>query len=359
MTPEKWKLLQHCARGGETQCPPVALIVDSPWIPGYVGISTLDYVTLPEVWFEANLAIEREFPEVMFLPGFWAEVGMATEPSGFGCRVRFHKDSPPAAFPVISRPGEAEGLVPPDPRTDGVMPLMLNCYRLMKQRAAAAGHVIKMVAARGPLTVAAHLLGITAFLEGLKLEAAETHRLLRITTTLVKDWLHAQAETIGDVEGILVLDDISGMMSEKDYMEFAHPYLKDVFEAFPGATKMFHNDTNNPVPYRFLAGLGIDLFNFTHMQPLSKVRELVGNSVCLVGNVPPLEVLAQGTPEDVARSATECLKQHTACKGLILSAGGGTSPGTPAANIRSLAAAARNVGAPQSPRESHPASEDY
>jgi len=344
MTPEKWKLLVHCARGGETETPLVGLIVDSPWIPGHLGISTFDYVTLPEVWFEANLAIEREFPDVIFLPGFWAEVGMATEPSGFGCKFRFSANSPPSVLPVICNPRELGGLEVPNPLTDGLMPFVLNFYRRMKSRINAEGHVIKMVAARGPLTVASHLLGVTGFLECMKLDGTATHDLLRITTALVKDWLHAQAEAAGDVEGILVLDDISGMMGPKDYLEFAHPYLKEVFDAFPGAIKMFHNDTDNTVPYRYLAGLGIDLFNFTHLQPLSKVRTLVGDDICLVGNVPPLEVLAQGTQQDVAASAAECLRQHPARKRFILSAGGGTSPGTPGDNIRALVAAARRHG---------------
>lgn len=341
MTQEKWKLLVHCAHGGETETPPVALIVDSPWIPGHLKISTFDYITLPEVWIEANLAVEREFPDVIFLPGFWAEAGMATEPSGFGCKVRFSTTSPPDVVPIFRNPKEVLDLGVPNPHTDGFMPLVLNFYQRMKRRINAEGHVIKMVAARGPLTVASHLLGVTGFLEAMKLEPAATHGLLRITTTLVKDWLNAQADTVGEVEGIMVLDDISGMMGPKDYVEFAHPYLKDVFDAFPRAIKMFHNDTNNTVPYRHVAELGVDLFNFTHLQPLSKVRELVGDGVCLVGNVPPLEVLAQGTPENTAASAQECMRQHPSRKRFILSAGGGTSPGTPGVNIRALAAAAR------------------
>ena len=58
--------------------------------------------------------------------------------------------------------------------------------------------------------------------------------------------------------------------------------------------KLFHNDTDNPVSFGCYAELGIHVFNFTHLQPLDKVRELVGPEMCLMGNVPPLEVLAQG-----------------------------------------------------------------
>ena len=336
MRSEQWERIRQCARGEGLPAPVVALIVDSPWIPGHLGISTLDYMTVPEVWLDANLRVEREFPEVIFLPGFWAEVGMAAEPSGFGCPVSFYPDRPPAVHPIISGVGDLDRVRLPDPRTDGLMPIVLNIYRRLEPRVNDAGHVIRVVAARGPLTAATHLMGVTEFLLELKLHPAETHRFLRITTTLVRTWLEAQAEALRAVEGVLVLDDIAGFLSPQDYLEFAHPCLKEIFDAFPGAVKLFLNETDNPASYRYLKDLGIHIFNFTHLQPLAKVRELVGPQVCLMGNVPPLEVLAQGSPQEVIRSARDCLESHRRSPGLILSAGGGTSPGTPAANIRAL-----------------------
>ena len=273
MNTAQWELIKQCARNEAVEVPPVALIVDSPWIPGHLGLSTLDYLTVPEVWLEANLRIEREFPEVIFLPGFWVEMGMCAEPSAFGCKVSFFADRTPVAHPLLSGMEELDRLSPPHPQSDGLMPVILNFYRRLEPRVNEAGHVIKMVAARGPLTVATHLMGVSNFLLGLKLEPAATHRLLRMTTTLVRQWLEAQAAVLRAVEGIMVLDDIAGFVSPKDYLEFAHPYLKEVFDAFPRAVKIFHNDTDNPVAYQFLRDLGIHIFNFTHLQPLEKVRE--------------------------------------------------------------------------------------
>jgi uroporphyrinogen-III decarboxylase len=343
MNKDKWDIIRKAAQGEEFPAPPVALIVDSPWMPGYLGISTLDYLTVPEVWLEANLRVEREFPEVIFLPGFWAEAGMCAEPSAFGCKVSFYRDKTPVAHPMLSGIEEFDRLAAPNPQTDGLMPLMLNLYRRLEPRINDAGHLIKIVAARGPLTVATHLMGVSNFLLGMKLEPTSTHRLLRMTTTLVRNWLEAQAAALREVEGILVLDDIAGFMSNKDYLEFAHPYLKEIFHAFPRALKVFHDDTDNVVPFKHLRDLGIHIFNFTHLQPISKVRELVGPDICLLGNVPPLDVLAQGTPDQVREAAQECVKLHNSRRGLLLSAGGGASPGTPGANIQALAAAVKNV----------------
>lgn len=335
----QWEIIQRCAQGRAVDPPPVALIVDSPWIPGYLGISTLDYMTVPEVWLDANLRVEREFEDCIFLPGFWAEVGMAAEPSAFGCRVSLYHDRTPVAHPLTDEIEDLAGLELPNPRTDGFLPMMLNLYKRMEPRVKDAGHVIKIVAARGPLTLATHLMGVTDFLLALKTQPDETHALLRITTTLVRQWLEAQAEVLSEVEGVLVLDDITGFLSPDDYLEFAHPYMKEIYDAFPGAVKVFHNDTDNPVSYKFIPDLGVQIFNFTHLQPIDKVRELVGPDLCLLGNVPPLDVMVKGTPEQVAEEAARC-RSLVGDRGLLLSLGGGTSPGTPGANVRALIAAA-------------------
>jgi uroporphyrinogen-III decarboxylase len=336
----KWNTLKKCVALEPVDQVPVSLIVDSPWIPGYLGISTLDYLTLPEIWLEANLRVEEEFPEVIFLPGFWLEMGMAAEPSGFGGKTSFYHHKTPLIHPCCESAADLLGVEVPDPRTDGLMPIILNVYQYLEPQIKDAGHHIKVVAARGPLAIATHLMGVTNFLLGLKLEPAQTAKLLAMTTELVKNWLQAQAEALSEVEGVMVLDDIVGFLSPKDYQQFAHPYLKQIYDAFPGAVKIFHNDMNNPSSYPYLEELGVNIFNFTHLIDMASVRQAVGDRVCLMGNVAPLDVLAQGTPREVAEQAANCLKTHPGKSGMLLSAGGGVSPDTPGENIRALIAAA-------------------
>ena len=320
---------------------PVGLIVDSPWIPGYLKLSTLDYLTMPDIWLEANLEVERRFPGIIFLPGFWVEMGMAAEPSGFGCRVSFYEHKTPLVHPLFSDVQAAKDLPQPDPRTDGLMPIIINFYRQLEPRIIDAGHSIKVVAARGPLAVATHLMGVSDFLVGLKIDPVNTHHFLKITTTLVKDWLSAQAEALSEVEGIMLLDDIVGFLSPVDYIEFAHPYLIEIFETFPGVVKFLHNDMDNPASYPYVADVGVQIFNFSHKVEISAARQEVGPGVCLMGNIPPLDVLTNGSREETLQAAEACLRTHPG-PGLILSAGGGVSPGTPGENIAALVQAANN-----------------
>ena len=58
MRPEQWETFKRAARCEKMDKIPMALIVDSPWIPGYLGIKHLDYFLDPELWFQSNLKIK-------------------------------------------------------------------------------------------------------------------------------------------------------------------------------------------------------------------------------------------------------------------------------------------------------------
>jgi len=339
----QWQTIKTCARMEEPGKVPVALIVDSPWLPGYRGVSTIDYLAVPEVWLEANLAVIREFPEVIFLPGFWAEYGMAAEPSGFGCKINFYADQPPTINHVISSIDEIGSITTPNPWTDGFMPLVLSIYKNIEPKLEELGQYVKVVAARGPLTIASYVMGVTNFLLAIKMYPTNTHRLLKCTAELTRRWLEAQAGVLSEVEGVMVLDDIVGFLSKDDYLEFAHPYLKSIFASFGNCIKIYHNDMNNAVCYGYMEDLGVNIFNFTHLQDMDKVRKLVGNKVCLMGNVAPVDVLVNAAPEKVVEEARRCIQKNGTGKGIILSAGGGTSPGTPKENIMALLEAASGI----------------
>ena len=113
MTDAQWgSLLAAVAgRGGGG---PAAFIVDSPWMPGFVGLHTLDFFLDTRAWLDAHLALLSRFPGVVFLPGFWVEYGMANEPSGFGARVLWHPDQPPGIRPLELPPSEWAGLPRPE-----------------------------------------------------------------------------------------------------------------------------------------------------------------------------------------------------------------------------------------------------
>ncbi len=337
MRPEQWVRFKKAAKRVAVQPPPLALIIDSPWIPGYTGISHLDYYGDPEQWFSANLRVMREFPEIIFFPSWWVEYGMALEPSAFGSRIHFYPDRPPGLSPALLRIEDAAALAHADPRTDGLMPLALERYRTMKARIFGAGYTIPAVAARGPLCIAGFLRGLTEFMNDLSEDRDEVHTLLSAATRCTIDWIAAQAEAIGDsVEGFLVLDDVAGLLSPAMYRRFAHPYLKQICQAFPDDwVKVYHNDANVRPLLADLPDTGFDVLNWSHKIGVEEAARKTLGRICLMGNVDPLGIAVRGTPGAVAREAAKVLAGADGTA-LILSVGGGVSPGTPRENLLAL-----------------------
>jgi uroporphyrinogen-III decarboxylase len=63
------------------------------------------------------------------------------------------------------------------------------------------------------------------------------------------------------------------------------------------------------------------------------LKQRVGKRMCLMGNVNPLEVAVRGTPEEVKAATLEVLEGgFSDGRGMVLSVGGGTSPGMPKRN---------------------------
>jgi len=357
ITSTPWERFKQAARLGEPARAPVGLIVDSPWLPGYAGIDTRDYFLFPDTWLEINLGLLKRFPDVAWIPGFWVEYGMAAEPSAFGAKVHFHPDRPPSIEPVVSDltfqyEGKRSGsfwadVKPADPREDGLMPLGLRLYEVLDDRLQAEGLGIRMVCARGPMTVASWLTGVTPLLMGLVSDPDSVSRILDAMTTTIIRWLQAQLDAVRQPEGIMLLDDIVGMISRNHYEQLVQPHLRRIFDEFDGLIRIYHNDTPCLHLLESLVQANFDVFNFSHEMDIARVKAQMGHRVALMGNVPPLDIGHRSAWDAGGRGAVGAGvpgQRGSRRGGMILSFGGGVSPGTPPENIDALveAAAAQN-----------------
>lgn len=335
MTENQWNTLLQVLQGGKVQKMPIGLIIDSPWLPNWCGISLLDYFSNDESWLQANLKAVREFPEVMFLPGFWSEYGMCTEPSAFGARCTFPQNEFPHAHRVIQTAADIAALPQPNPKTDGLLPFMLNRLKLAEPRIQDAGHQIRFAVARGPLNIASYLMGSTEFLTTMMMEPDKAEALIKKITAFLKEWLRLQMETFPSIDGILLLDDIIGFLGEEQFTTFALPYFKELFDA-PVSVKFLHNDAPCRVSAPFLPEMGVNLFNMGFEISLNELKKLTDNRVTLLGNLPPRDVLAAGSPQDVRRETQKLMYYLEEPSRVIFSCGGGMPPGVSTANIRAF-----------------------
>ena len=333
MTKEQWNLLLKTVHGETPEKPVTGFIIDSPWLPGWAGVTNLQFYSSEKIWFETNKKAIETFPKIIFLPGFWSEFGMCTEPSAFGAKLVWNDYNLPHADKIISDVSDAGNLKIPNVKTDGLLPFIIQRLVDYQQPIQDMGHEIKFAIARGPLNIASFLMGTTELMTGFMMDPDNSHQLLETITEFTVQWIQYQKERFPSIEGILVLDDIVGFVGDEECRQYAVPYIKRIFEAFDSKLNFFHNDAQGLISTPYLKEMGVHLFNFSFEHSMIEIRELAGPEVALIGNLPPRDVLAAGTPEQVREETRKMVREFGDKNRVIWSCGGGMPPGVATENI--------------------------
>ncbi len=163
----------------------------------------------------------------------------------------------------------------------------------------------RFAVARGPWNIAAFLMGTTEFMMALVTDREKVHALLKTVTAFLVDWIQVQARAFPSIEGIFILDDIVGFVGEKDLSSPpAVPQAGVRGHRRPRA--VLHNDASGLVCARHLREIGVNLFNFSCDHPMTQMRGLVGDTVTLLGNIPPRDVLARARPSRCTTPSAAC-----------------------------------------------------
>lgn len=342
MANQAWDDFLIAARGGEPPRTAVALGISSGFVPHAFKINTLDYFMYPDRWLNANLTLMARFSDLVMFPGLWVEYGIASEPSAFGTRVLWKAHEPPAVRPLTLPPERWGSLRTPDPHADGLMALVVRRYwKLEHEGSLPEPHRVRLVAARGPCALAASLVGQTAFLEAATNPNTQPYAqaLLKITTETAIRFLQAQLSCLREPVGILLLDDVVGMLTPRLFHLLAIPALNRVFDTFDGLIRAYHSDTPHTHLLGYMGELHFDLWHLTQRMDIAQVRAALPD-LALMGNLAPAPLMTRGEADEVEIAARVVLEK-VGRRGLILSLGDSASPHTPAENIDALIRAAR------------------
>ena len=166
------------------------------------------------------------------------------------------------------------------------------------------------------------------------------HRLLGILLERKLAYARSMAGANIDILELGGGDASSTVISPALFEEFVLPYLKQVFGAIDARVRFLHNDAAGLVTAPFLPQIGVNMFNFSYQHTMADMRRLTTDQVTLVGNIPPRDVLAAGTPETVRRSVAALVNGGCDGRRAVLSCGGGLPPGVRTENIQAFLEAA-------------------
>jgi uroporphyrinogen-III decarboxylase len=100
--------------------------------------------------------------------------------------------------------------------------------------------------------------------------------------------------------------------------------------------KLFHNDADCRQSVKHYPDLGINLYNPGIHLTMNELHRVTGHRMTILGNIPPRDVLASGTPDEV-RAAVRKMVAETENHGRVLaSCAGGMPPSVSTANLRAF-----------------------
>ena len=299
------------------------------WAAHFIGHTYRDYYLDGDILVEAQLAVTQAFnlDQISAISDPWREA------SAYGMEFEY----PPEG---VGRPKEA--FIKTRDEISHVKRFDIENAKRTKQRiesvrkmAAEVGKTHSVLGwVEGPIAEYGDLRGVeNAMLDLIDepeifVEAGEVIVENEITFAIAQ--IKAGADMVG------VGDSAASLISPEMYSKLVMPLERKLITAIheAGAAAKLHVCGNISNIVQYMADSGTDVIDVDWMVSLTRARELAGPDVTLCGNFNPAGVLFEGSPEQVAEAAKECIN---AVPGkFILMPGCEVPPATPEKNIRAF-----------------------
>ena len=232
----------------------------------------------------------------------------------------------------------------PEPNRDHLMLLDLGADRFK-------GELALFWLMRGAFVRTWRLTGMGNYMVKLYKDPEFIHQV----AAMVTDYSLKQLDFLEDagLDVLVVEDDIANtnflLMSPQHFMEFVNPYNRKLVDRAHelGLKVVRHSDGNLWSIMDTLIESGYDGLNPLEPQAgmdLKKVKETVGQKICLLGNIDCQELLCNETPAKVEEAVKEAIDMAAAGGGYILCSSNSLHPGVNPENCIAMFEATKKYG---------------
>ena len=233
-----------------------------------------------------------------------------------------------------------------DPYNNRVLTPMLEKAAKVRERFPDMGLSTSII---GPISNAVAIRPIEKVLRDTRKNPERLKELIALAVDESLRWVEVFAKEFGAGK-VSIADPVTctDILSRSQFEEFSFPELKRLVSGVKNITGFkpsLHICGHTKGIWEDLKELEISSFSVDNCEDLEELREVLGDSMTIVGNVPPVDILRFGSIDDVIESVKECIQKGAASpKGYILAAGCGIPMGTPKENLEAYIYAVRKYG---------------
>lgn len=264
----------------------------------------------------------------------------AREAADCGAPVQYFDDQPVALLEdqaLLAEKNKLTALKIPDPLGGGRMHNAIEAVALFKEKVGRDKIIEGWI--EGPVAEGADLRGINTLMLDFLDDPGFVRDLFEFVVAMELRFAREQINAGADIIGIG--DAAASLVGPRIYEEFALPYERRLVDGVHalGAKVRLHICGNTRKLVEGMGQLGCDIVDLDSLTPLADARLKMGESQVLLGNLNPVTVLMNGTPETVSAGIAECHRQAGAR--FIVGAGCEVPRDTPPENLKSLCEYAR------------------
>ena len=320
---------------------PVARSVAGPlavhFCATWAGVSLQEYTLDPRVMADCVIRYYERFrPDAV-----WLSADTWVTAQAMGASVAFPGHGQPLAGtgePCVRSVGDIDRIPPPEPGSQGRFPLMLDALGYIRD---ALGDDVFVVACfdQYPFSLACALMGIQQVMMQLMDDRALVEALMEKCSEYAVAYGRALAAVGADM--LSGGDSPAGLIGPRIYREVALPYERRVISALRAvlAQPVSLHICGNAMPILAdMVSSGANVLELDHHVDIVTACRTIGPRATIWGNLDPVGLLVQGTPDEVRISTHELIHavQAFGDSRLVVSSGCTLSPDTPAENLAAL-----------------------
>lgn len=259
----------------------------------------------------------------------------AREAADCGASVEYFENQPVALVEeqaLLADKTRLAHLKIPDPLGGGRMTNGIRALALYREKV--GGQLLIEGWVEGPCAEAADLRGINSLMLDFYDDPPFVRDLFEFV--LEMELRFARAQVAAGAESIGIGDAAASLVGPQIYEEFVWPYEKKMVDAIRamGAKVRLHICGNIRRILDGIGKLGCDIVDVDSMVPMAEARQRTGPGQVLLGNLNPVTVMRNGTPETIRAAVAECHRQ--AGPRYIVGAGCEIPRDTPPENLHAL-----------------------
>jgi len=263
---------------------------------------------------------------------------LSLEAEAFGARVMASEHEVPTVVGVLLSAEEdgvegAEALAVPAVG-EGRTGVFLEAARLAKKEIQDKPLFAGMI---GPFSLAGRLMDVSEALVNCLCEEDFVHAVLKKTTAFLT--LYAKAYKEAGLDGIVMAEPLSGLLSPELEAEFSGSYVKQIVDAVQDEdfVVIYHNcGPNTPLMVDSLVSNGAAVYHFGDAVDLVSLLEKMPQDIPVCGNISPTTEFLNGTPESIYAATVELIGRCKQYPNFVLSSGCDIPPSAPWENIRAF-----------------------